>query len=68
MGHGAWGMGHRASGIGHTSPRDRTAYQLSTVNCYKTTKTMTTDALFEQLKHPNPHLRDRAMFEIARSR
>ena len=29
---------------------------------------MTTDALFEQLKHPNPHLRDRAMFEIADSR
>jgi bilin biosynthesis protein len=29
---------------------------------------MPTDALFEQLKHPNPHLRDRAMFEIADSR
>jgi bilin biosynthesis protein len=62
-------------GIGHTSPRLRTAIQLSTVNsqlstvnCYKTTKTMTTDALFEQLKHPNPHLRDRAMFVIADSR
>ncbi len=27
-----------------------------------------TDSLFEQLKHPNPHLRDRAMFEIAESR
>ncbi|MCU0544699.1 MAG: HEAT repeat domain-containing protein [Oscillatoriaceae cyanobacterium Prado104] len=26
---------------------------------------MTTDALFEQLKHPNPHMRDRAMYEIA---
>ncbi len=29
---------------------------------------MTTDALFAQLKHPNPHLRDRAMAEIADSR
>ena len=29
---------------------------------------MTTDALFEQLKHPNPHLRERAMFEIADAR
>lgn len=29
---------------------------------------MTTDALFEQLKHPNPHLRERAMFEIADTR
>jgi bilin biosynthesis protein len=29
---------------------------------------MTTDALFEQLKHPNPHMRDRAMLEIADSR
>jgi bilin biosynthesis protein len=28
-------------------------------------KIMTTDALFEQLKHPNPHMRDRAMYEIA---
>jgi bilin biosynthesis protein len=26
---------------------------------------MTMNALFEQLKHPNPHLRDRAMAEIA---
>ncbi len=26
---------------------------------------MTTDSLFEQLKHPNPHLRDRAMLELA---
>jgi bilin biosynthesis protein len=29
---------------------------------------MTTDALFEQLKHPNPHLRERAMMKIAESR
>ncbi len=29
---------------------------------------MTTDALFAQLKHPNPHLRDRAMAEIAENR
>jgi len=29
---------------------------------------MTTDALFEKLKHPNPHMRDRAMYEIADSR
>jgi bilin biosynthesis protein len=29
---------------------------------------MTTDSLFEQLKHPNPNLRDRAMFEIAETR
>lgn len=29
---------------------------------------MTNDALFEQLKHPNPHMRDRAMYEIADSR
>ncbi len=29
---------------------------------------MTTDACFEQLKHPNPHLRDRAMAEIAETR
>lgn len=28
---------------------------------------MTTDSLFERLKHPNPHLRERAMFEIADS-
>lgn len=26
---------------------------------------MSIDALFEQLKHPNPHLRDRAMWELA---
>jgi bilin biosynthesis protein len=26
---------------------------------------MTIDALFEQLKHPNPHIRERAMLEIA---
>ena len=26
---------------------------------------MTTDALFDQLKHPNPHLRQRAMIELA---
>ena len=26
------------------------------------------DSLFEQLKHPNPNLRERAMFEIAESR
>lgn len=25
---------------------------------------MSTDALFDQLKHPNPHMRDRAMWEI----
>ena len=29
---------------------------------------MTTDSLFEQLKHPNPHLRERAMQEIAETR
>ena len=29
---------------------------------------MTTDALFEQLKHPNPHLRERAMRELAEAR
>jgi bilin biosynthesis protein len=29
---------------------------------------MTQDNLFAQLKHPNPHLRDRAMFEIAETR
>jgi bilin biosynthesis protein len=29
---------------------------------------MTTDSLFEQLKHPNPHLRERAMLEIADGR
>lgn len=29
---------------------------------------MTTDSLFEQLKHPNPHLRERAMRELASSR
>jgi bilin biosynthesis protein len=29
---------------------------------------MTTNSLFEQLKHPNPHLQERAMFEIAESR
>ncbi|MBE9114861.1 HEAT repeat domain-containing protein [Lusitaniella coriacea LEGE 07157] len=26
---------------------------------------MTTDSLFEQLKHPNPHMRSRAMWELA---
>ena len=26
---------------------------------------MTQDELFDQLKHPNPHLRERAMWEIA---
>lgn len=31
-------------------------------------KKMTIDSLFEQLRHPNPHLRDRAMWEIAESR
>lgn len=29
---------------------------------------MTTDSLFERLKHPNPHLRERAILEIAESR
>jgi bilin biosynthesis protein len=29
---------------------------------------MTQEALFQQLKHPNPHLRDRAMVEIAETR
>jgi bilin biosynthesis protein len=29
---------------------------------------MSTEAFFEQLKHPNPHLRDRAMMEIAEHR
>ncbi|GJD15681.1 HEAT repeat-containing PBS lyase [Rivularia sp. IAM M-261] len=29
---------------------------------------MTTDSLFEQLKHPNPHLRERAMWELAETR
>jgi bilin biosynthesis protein len=29
---------------------------------------MSTETLFEQLKHPNPHLRDRAMMEIAEHR
>jgi bilin biosynthesis protein len=29
---------------------------------------MSQETLFEQLKHPNPHLRDRAMLEIAESR
>jgi bilin biosynthesis protein len=27
-----------------------------------------TDAIFEQLKHPNPHMRDRAMVEIVENR
>ncbi|MEB3339183.1 HEAT repeat domain-containing protein [Okeania sp.] len=29
---------------------------------------MTQSSLFEQLKHPNPHLRDRAMWQIAETR
>jgi len=29
---------------------------------------MTTDSLFEQLKHPNPRIRERAMWELASSR
>lgn len=29
---------------------------------------MTTDALFEQLKHPNPHMRKRAMYDLAEVR
>ena len=29
---------------------------------------MTTDSLFEQLKHPNPHLRERAMRELVETR
>ncbi len=29
---------------------------------------MTTEALFEQLKHPNPHMRERAMLELAEVR
>ena len=29
---------------------------------------MAIDALFEQLKHPNPHLRDRAMWELAETK
>lgn len=29
---------------------------------------MTIDSLFEQLKHPNPHLRERAMYELAEAR
>jgi bilin biosynthesis protein len=31
-------------------------------------KLMTIEALFEQLKHPNPHMRERAMLEIAEVR
>ncbi|GAB4226381.1 MAG: HEAT repeat domain-containing protein [Stanieria sp.] len=34
----------------------------------KTIQTMTLDSLFEQLKHPNPNLRKRAMLEIAEVR
>ena len=29
---------------------------------------MSLDELFEQLKHPNPHLRDQTMWEIAEAR
>ena len=29
---------------------------------------MTTDAIFEQLKHPNPNLRKKAMWELAENR
>ncbi|UBF25942.1 HEAT repeat domain-containing protein [Kovacikia minuta CCNUW1] len=29
---------------------------------------MSTEALFQQLKHPNPHLRDQAMWELAENR
>ena len=29
---------------------------------------MTTDALFDRLKHPNPHMRERAMLEIVENR
>ena len=29
---------------------------------------MTTDALFDRLKHPNPHMRERAMVEIVENR
>lgn len=29
------------------------------------TRTMSTEDLFQQLKHPNPHLRDQAMWELA---
>jgi len=29
---------------------------------------MTSEALFEQLKHPNPNMRNRAMLEIADTR
>lgn len=29
---------------------------------------MTTDSLFQQLKHPNPNLRERAMYELAEKR
>ena len=29
---------------------------------------MSIDALFEQLKHPNPHMRDRAMWELAETK
>jgi FOG: HEAT repeat len=28
---------------------------------------MTQDALFQQLKHPNPHLRDRAIYDLAKT-
>lgn len=31
-------------------------------------KLMTTDSLFEQLKHPNPRIRERAMWELAEAR
>ncbi|MCG8364793.1 MAG: HEAT repeat domain-containing protein [Pseudanabaenales cyanobacterium] len=29
---------------------------------------MSTEALFQQLKHPNPHMRDQAMWELAENR
>ena len=29
---------------------------------------MSTEKLFQQLKHPNPHLQERAMWEIAENR
>jgi bilin biosynthesis protein len=37
-----------------------------TINPFK--KIMSNEALLQQLKHPNPHLRDRAMLELAENR
>ncbi len=54
-------MRHHSINGANSASIDRPDFALTDFN-------MTTDELFEQLKHPNPHMRERAMVEIVENR